>query len=414
MLLSTLRNYNEDTIEEWDIRRSFYKIQILASKGLDKACGKLITKTKEKAWQYEQYHVLLDIIDLELYLFGNCRIGNMSKDFFWQIKAEKDKIIKIVNDFNVVLASWHQINILFLNQLNEPFEEIKKQGERIITHPDLQHEPGENYSLTLRNRYYACFELYYNSIGDARLCYEYNKKLIDNRKLIDERMPNVSVDAMAVYFNFMVACYKYEKWEEMEQYLLKTEQYPIKSIEQEIRRTHNYCYNGMLLYLATGQLEKAKKVVEVFFAAKENFKDRYRVDFLLFTLSHCGWYYFLTGDHEKANEIWREIMQGPKYTVETRTQAITRFYLLILYYTQRNDSLLETELVNTKRYLKQNFLMDKNEKTFLEAFGKLNHTKGDKEVLKGLVESIQHNPQRLTEKLILNRFIMQWLEKESR
>jgi hypothetical protein len=410
MILAALRNYQEDSIEEWSIRRNFYKIKILASKGLDKDCEKLIIKTKEKAWQYEQYQTLLDILDVELYLFGNCRIGELSKDLFWNLKAEKDKVIKILSDYNNFQSAWHQLNILFLNKLNEPFDEIKKQAERIIASLEIQNVPNENYSLTLRNRYFACFELFYNSIGNAQKCYEYNKMIIENRQFIDERMPNIAVDAMAVYFNFMVACYKYEKWEEMEQYLLKTELYPIHSVEQEIRRTHNYCYNGILLYLQTKQYEKAKKIVDIFAAAKANFESRYRIDFLLFTESHCGWYYFLQQDFNKANELWREILQGPKYNVETRTQATTRLYLLILYYTQQDTILLESEIINTKRFLKLHFLLEKNEKFFIEAFAKLDNTKKDKQLFINLSVQISESDSIISEKSVVNKFIIEWIK----
>jgi hypothetical protein len=412
MILASLRNYQEDSIEEWAIRRNFYKIKILTSKGLDMDCEKLIIKTKERAWQYEQYQTLLDILDVELYLFGNCRIGDMNKDLFWNLKAEKDKVIKILSDYNNVHSAWHQINLLFSNKLNEPFEEVRKQAERVITSLQLIQEPSENYSLTLRNRYLACFELFYNSIGNVQKCYEYNKKLIENRQFIDERMPHIAVDAMAVYFNFMVACYKYEKWDEMEQYLLKTKQYPIHSVEQEIRRTHNYCYNGILLYLHTKQYEKAQKVVDEFVKAKENFENRYRIDFLLFTEAHCGWYYFLQKDFDKANTLWREILQGPKYNVETRTQATTRLYLLILYYTQEDNILLESELTNTKRFLKQHFLLEKNEKLFIDAFAKLKNTKEDKKVFESLSVQIKNSDAIITEKSVLNRFIIQWIDEK--
>lgn len=412
IILASLRNYHEDSIEEWAIRRNFYKIKILVSKGLDMDCEKLIIKTKEKAWQYEQYQTLLDILDVELYLFGNCRIGDMNKDLFWNLKAEKDKVIKILSDYNNVHSAWHQINLLFSNKLNEPFEEVRKQAERVITSLQLIQEPSENYSLTLRNRYLACFELYYNSIGNAKKCYEYNKKIIENRQYIDERMPNIAVDAMAIYFNFMVACYKYEKWDEMEQYLLKTQQYPIHSVEQEIRRTHNYCYNGILLYLHTKQYDKAQQVVDEFVKAKENFENRYRIDFLLFTEAHCGWYYFLQNNFDKANTLWREILQGPKYNVETRTQATTRLYLIILYYTQQDSSLLESELTNTKRFLKQHFLLEKDEKLFIEAFSTLNFTKVDNSIFQNLALALKKSDTIKTEKSVLNPFIIQWISEQ--
>lgn len=409
MILASLRNYQEDSIEEWGIRRNFYKIKILASKGLDKQCEKLIIKTKAKAWQYEQYQTLLDILDVELYLFGNCRIGEMSKDLFWNLKSEKDTVIKILTEYNQVQSAWHQINLLFANKLNEPFIEIQKQAERIINSLALLNEPSPTHSLTVRNRYYACFELYYNHIGNAKLCYTYNKQLIDNRALIDIKMPNIAVDAMAVYFNYMVACYKYQQWEQMEVYLYKTLHYPTQSIEQQIRRTHNYCYNGMLLFLHTQQLDKAKDVVAIFEQAKANFGEQYRVDFLLFTQAHVGWYYFLQNNIDKATTLWREILQGPKYTVETRTQATTRFYLLIVYYLQKEEQLFHSELTNTKRYVKQHFLLGKSEALFLDTMAALQHNKSDTALFKTLTEKLCKVVTTLTEKSVLNQFIINWL-----
>lgn len=407
-LMEALRNYNEENIEEWIIRKSFLKIQLLYSKGLDKSCEQLMIKTKEKAWQYEQYQVLLDILELQLYMFGNCRIGNFNQDYFDQLHEEKEKIMALLIGYNYVLANWHRLNLIFINKLQHSFEEVKTMAAKIISEEDMQKEVS-TASLTLRNRYLACFELYYNSIGNAELCYVYNKKLIENRKLIDEKMPNFSTDPMAVFFNFMIACFKYEKWVEMEEYLEKTKNFEVSFIQQEIRRAHNTAYCGILLYLATRDYEKAKIISEDFLAAKTKFEGRYRIDFLIFTMSHVAWYYFINKQYDIAHNLWREIIQGPKYTVETRSQATTRFYLLIYYYTFNEFTLLESEITNTKRYLKQNFLLNDNENIFLTNFAKLNGSKSDTEVFRSMLSSLKGSEQILNEKSVFNRFIKDWI-----
>ncbi len=411
-ILEALRNYNEENIEEWKIRKKTYKLQLLASKGLDYECEQLINKTKEKAWQYEQYYALLEIIDIQLYLFGNCRIGNFEKDFFMKVQAEKEKILRINTDFSFVLSTWHQLNLIFINEMHQPFKDIKQQAANIINHPLMQIEPNPSLSLTLNNRYLACFELYYNSIGDAENCYQYNKKLLENRKLIDEKMPNFSTDAMAVYFNFMIACYKFEKWDEMEEYLIKTKDYPIGSIQQEIRQIHNYSYCGILLYLSTNQMEKAAILVDEFLLAKKKYEGRYRLDFLLFTLCQCGWYFFKMKDYERANEIWREISQGPRYNIEIRSQAMTKFYQLILYYTLGEFVLLQSEVANTRRYLKQNFLLNENETIFLTNFAKLTGNSEDKQILQNIIEAINNSEQVQTEKSVLNKFMIEYINNK--
>ncbi len=411
-ILENLRNYNEENIIEWQLKRDLQKIKVLASKGLDQACLRLMERTKNKAWQYEQYYTLDQIIELQLYLFGNCRIGNMEKEFYWNLQTDRDKIRVILDQYNSSLSTWHQLNILFQNQLNEPFEEISKQAKDILNELLNQKEPPIELSLTLRNRYLACFEMYFNSIGDAQKCYEFNKKIIENRALIDEKMPNFSVDAMAVYFNFMVACYKYKQWGEMEVYLEKTKNYPISSIEQEIRRTHNYCYNGILLYLSTQNLDKTKVIIEVFFEAKKKFEGRYRIDFLLFTQSQCGWYFFLQKDYEKAIKTWREIIDGPKYSVEIRTQATTKIYEMILHFEKQDFELLEYLHQNTLRYIKSVNLLGKREKVFLDYFKKHFATQNQKNTFAEFSKALKEVESPITEKSVVNGFIIDWVESK--
>jgi tetratricopeptide (TPR) repeat protein len=359
------------------------------------------------------YSVLEDIIELQLYLFGNVRIGNMEPVFFDRIQNEKDRLLQIVNDYNTALGCWHRLNILFLNQQKEPFEVVKEKGKQVIAKIMPQEDKGLEYSLTLRNRYLACFELYYNSIGDAENCYRYNKLLIENREIIDVRMPHFSVDAMAVYFNFMVACFKFKKWDEMETYLLKTKEYPIHSIEQEIRRAHNYCYNGMLLYLSTNQPAQTEAVIAVFDEARKKYAGRYRVDFLLFTQSLCGFYFFKTGRFDEAHKWWREIIDGPKYSVEIRTQATTRLYLILLHLAQNEWALLDYEINNVSRYIKSVHLMGEREKVFLEHCKKIAHNTQKKDAYSKLFIDLEKITAPLSEKSVVNSFIIEWVKEQA-
>lgn len=411
-ILASLRNYNEENIEEWDIRRDLYKIQLLAQKGLDKDCEQLILRTKTKAWQYELYHILLEILDIQLYLFGNCRIGHFDPDYRSRMQEEKNRVLQCVKLFDIALDGWHRINLYFQMPAENHTQEASREIELLVHQlEELKSEiPTDAYLLL--NRYLACFELYYNGTGNAERCYHYNSLLVQNRHRLDEKMPNLSTDAMAVYFNFMVACFKYQKWEEMEIYLYKTLDYPIQSIQQEIRRTHNYCYCGILLYLSTGDLDKAAAVVNVFQEARVKYAGKYRLDFLLFTLCQCGWYYFIKKEYDTARQIWREITQGPRYNVETRAQAMTRIYQLILYYTLEEADLLASELVNTRRYLQNNHLLGENEQTFLNTFRKINHSSTDKINLAEMVDKLKSSSQVMTERSVVNAFMVGYFDDQ--
>jgi hypothetical protein len=134
---------------------------------------------------------------------------------------------------------------------------------------------------------------------------------------------------------------------------------------------------------------------------------------LLFTLCQCGWYYFLKKDYDSARQIWREITQGPRYSVETRAQAMTRFYQLILFYTLEENELLSSELINTRRYLQNNHLLGENELTFLSAFKKLTHHPSDKQVLNEMITSLKNSSQVMTERSVLNAFMVGYFDSQA-
>ena len=116
-------------------------------------------------------------------------------------------------------------------------------------------------------------------------------------------------------------------------------------------------------------------------------------------------------DYDQARLIWREITQGPRYSVETHYQAVTRFYQLILFYTLVESELLSSELVNTRRYLQNNHLLGENELTFLNSIKKLNHSSADRNVIRDMVNTLNNSSQIMTEKSVLNVFMIEYFEK---
>jgi hypothetical protein len=410
-ILKALREYNEENIMEWQIREDYYKIKLLASKGLDKQCLKLIEKTKPLVWQYEQFTTLEDTIELQLYLFGNCRIGNFDADILNELIAEKEKLLIKINDYKYILNNWHLINILFQNLNKDNIGNIYQKAKAILDHPEMQRDRTADDGLMLRLRYLACFELYYNGIGDAENCYKYNKLLVEHRKEIEKRQPHTNSDAMAVYFNFMVACYKYEKWEEMEIYLDLMKNYPCKTIEQQIRRFHNYSYCGLLLFVSTRNYAKAQEVVTEYWEGKAKFGTSVRLDFMIVIEAFCGLVAFFEGRYTKALEFWNDIINQPKHNTELRSQGAVRVYRLLLWIATKKWDYLESEVRNTRRFLQKSNLYNEHEEVLLKMIEKSTHQKfsgysvENIDILQGL------KPPELSETSIYSRFIVDMLQK---
>jgi hypothetical protein len=114
MLLKSMQEYNQENFIEWKIRNLFLQVKILASKGLDTDAATLIKKTKELALQYEYYHVIMDVLHIEKYLFGNFRIYKQTSEIFAAMVEEDTlafqmaAIHKDVYMYGITLLYWNK------------------------------------------------------------------------------------------------------------------------------------------------------------------------------------------------------------------------------------------------------------------------------------------------------------------
>ena len=168
-ILKSMREYNEESFIEWKVRNQYLQIKILASKGLDEEAEKLIMKTKELAWQYEYYTVILDIIDVEKYLFGNCRIHNLNAEIFHKIEQEEALAAEITITYTQLRNVWHHNQLLELESNVLPKEVIRTRALENMNVDCMQKEPAISYNSKFR--YYSTWAFYYNLIDNQEKNY---------------------------------------------------------------------------------------------------------------------------------------------------------------------------------------------------------------------------------------------------
>ena len=137
---------------------------------------------------------------------------------------------------------------------------------------------------------------------------------------------------------YMIACFKYRKWDEMNYIWKKTLHYPILSLQRNPKNTHNYCYCGILFVLAWNKLKKAHGV-NTFRSRRIKYTGKYRMDFLLFTLCQCGCTILWTKITIQEQVDLAKLPRGPRYSVELRAQAVTVPINSILFYTVESELL---------------------------------------------------------------------------
>jgi len=387
----------------------FLQVKILASKGLDKEAARLIRKTKELAWQYEYHHVIMDVLHIEKYLFGNFRIYDHNNENFASIAKEDNDAFEQAHVHQQVGHVWHYLTLLELEIGTLPFELIKEKAEACVNVACMKEEPRNSYNAQFR--YYATWSLYYNLVNDQQRNYECCHKCILIREEQIEKQPLQNMDPLASYYNFLVACEKADQWGEFEQYLFKIKDYKALTIEVNIRRMHNYCWCGLMYYLHQQDYAKAKAIVEEYRAFFIEPEVSFRKDFKIYIEAACGLACFFNKDHTGAIRWWNDILNKTPETVELRSQAAVRLYMIMLHYEEGNMELIDYLVQQARSFIKQIAMLHEPEKLFLKEMTALSNVvnrKEAKERFAALHTQLASFPLSVSGNAV-NQFIVNWV-----
>lgn len=409
MILKGMQEYNEENFIEWKIRNMFLQIKLLASKGLDDDAAKLIKKTKELAWQYEYYHVVMDVLHVERYLFGNFRIYEQTMSVFAGIVKEEEDAFAIAEHFKDVVHVWHYLSLLEQQLGTVADDIIQKQAHEIISMPCMKTEPNTSY--TSQFRYYAAWSLYFNLKGSHSENYESCLRCITIREDQIALQPLQNLDAMASYYNFLIACEKADKWDNFKEYLLKIKNLDAPTIEVNIRRMHNYCRCGLMFYLHLQDYEKAYEIVNEYRAFFTEGKIVFRKDFKIYIEAACGLVCFFLHNHKEAMYWWTDILNTRQSPVEMMTQGAVRFYVIMLHSEEKNEDIIDYLAQQAKNFLKQNEIFRKPEEVFLTGITEIAKLNKDQEIKAAFGElyAVMSGFELSVAGNAVNTFIINWL-----
>ncbi len=116
-ILISLTNNRFENSHRWKIHKDIHFIQILIEKELYTKAQKYLINTKKIAYHYEEFELLLQLINIEISLcFKNCFIVNYSK--LKELYKEQKKVLKIIKNINKLLIIKAELQQY---QLNEDF-----------------------------------------------------------------------------------------------------------------------------------------------------------------------------------------------------------------------------------------------------------------------------------------------------
>lgn len=412
LILNSMREYYDEQFMDWQLRNQLAQIFVLTSKGLDKAAHKLILKTKQACWQYENYIVLLEILGHERFLFGNRRIKINQADYGKIVCDEEIKVVEIVQQLATYKKIWHTINYYELIQNNYTKQELIVALKNEINIENI--EPPKHKTFLLKAQYHNTVAHYCLLINDINTQLLHNKKVVELREEQLLAQPLSQIDLFATYYNFMLACYNNKQWNFLKIYLEKTQQLETKSIEKKIKFFHDYYYCALLYNLGTENYEKGYALTKEIETGINTYNGKLRQDFLIWLWQCSGLICFFSKRYKEAYKWWQPIILLEKYNVEIKKRCAVELYVIMLHIEENNIDVLDYQTKQLQNKLVEHNLFDDAEKiliSFFKSFYK--NGKANKTEYKDL--KIQIETKIADNKFsIIDEHLLKWLENKAK
>ncbi len=404
LILNAMREYYDEHFLDWKLKKQAQQVFVLTSKGLDRAGHRLLLKVKELAWQYENYYVLLDMLNHEKWLFGNRRIETRQLDFGITICKEEQRALQYLTKIQDYKSVWHQLTYYELNQKEYTSNTYTEHLGQCIDTPLMQQEIIQD-SYLISTWYHSVWAHYYMLSADAHKHFIHYKKVVEIREQQLQAQPEAPIDLLATYYNFMLACYQNKQWDDLHTYLQKIQKLDTKSIERKIKFFHDYYHSALLYYLGTHQYAEGHLLILEIVEGLNAYQSRIRIDFLIWIWQCMGLICFFNKDYKQAHHWWMQIVQLEKTEIEIKIQCSVELYMLMLAIEEGNLDVFDYQIKQAYNRVKENNLLDDNVTAWMD-FCK-NIVKNGKAHIKDFL-ALQHQIT-YTKHSILDDFMLQWI-----
>lgn len=353
-ILQAIRQYNQSTVTDIQIREMIDHAQILFNRSLYKQCVSLLKKAKKKAQKVDNLELQLEILKWE----KNVLTHTVGPDN----QARVNRIIEEVRDTNDRINNVNKFTNLSV-KLNSIYLKIgfirsKDDYNKIVnlfnaSLPDINED---DLSLNEKISLYTLYVNYYFFLQDFENGYLYAKKwvrLFDaNTELRTSRVENY----LNAINNLMIGQYKlfkYHKFVNTQRRLREIRHYPKNIANENIRLkllkyTYVHEFNRIFMLGAFDQgvslMDKIKSGLEEFIQHLDNHSR-----LILYYKVAC--LYFGNDNYQEANHWLNRIINSEAIDLREDVHSFARILSLIGHYELGNVDIIDYYIRSTYRFL---------------------------------------------------------------
>ncbi len=347
-IINSLIEYRRSSSSETELTNLVLKLRVLFKKGLFKQYFKQLESAKKKAWQYEKFYVLLELLRMSRLILDTKKYRIYSPE---DLYTEEALVLKKIENLSQYSQLYNKA-IRLKRQIGLSISEVNIRKANEILKDPLLSDPGNTLSTQALEYFHNIKQLLYFIKGDIK---KHFKSCLARLNVI-ETCPKpflddiVNVRKEALYTLIEVSVILKDKTS-FTSYMSK---YHTLSGKTELSRI-DYAilsnFMNLMFMVSTGDYTNEDKIIE---GAKNDlvkYKDKLNRDTELESMFLLVKYYFLRKRFVDALENINLLLEHPVIKYRRDIYAYSKIMNILIHYELGNFTLLEYLIDTLKKTL---------------------------------------------------------------
>ena len=419
LIMKSLDNYHAAHTIVFEIQEMLRYFDVLFGKGLFTHCRKVILKARKLAEQHEKFPLLIEILLRERQLLGKeATMKKTEKSIEQFYEAYENALQKIKNESDY-RKLFDTLDLRITQRGASRSDSESRLLEKIMNSP-LLHDAAHTRSLYARRLFNSTYISYWFCQHNFKEALKYAQKqleVFDESEQITKE--NIS-PYVSSYHNYILIQSKLRNFDAVIEHLKIFRAIPEKFKTTVLMKIKVFGISYVIetnLYLQTGRFAEVLRLENKIkdglkqYGDKVAGRDRFNLNFNISSA------YFGSGQYKNSAHWLRTILTETVSNVMTTNYGFARIFNLVIHYELQDESLLESLVRSTYRYLRKQEQLYAFERTILNFIRKtLPGVHSGEEMihafigLKKELEQLEQNPYE-NEGLFFFDFIS-WLESK--
>ena len=393
LILSSLEQYRNDVDSQ--LKSYLSQAAFLFDKQLYDQCRKLVQKARELAEKYEKYPELYMLMDFEFKLLFPRSYAGVTEEYIAGFFKQKNAVLdKLKNSDEFVRIS----SLLDSKLMQQGPPRTKKE---LTIYEDVMKDAildtADNaISFKAKYYYYSIFSVYAALTNDAEANYLNTGKAVLLQENNPHRIAENPSHYMRILVNHSISQLKIGKIKDVLNTIRKLKEIPARSESLKKRIAFVAVTLELDMYAASGDFQKGAKLIEQV-RQKDLFKgiNKFEMSIIYHHATNMNFGY---GNYQRALNYLHKILDEKNTDVRGDLYCYAKLLMIIIYFEMGKESLLESAIRSTYRYLYKRDKLYKAENYILRFIRKLPVINTSKELigafkeLKGKFEEFSRDP----------------------